>query len=363
MTKGRLARLALVLGAALGVAASAAAQTTTPPPQTFSTTIYFDWTHFLTNGGPVTTVTGPGYKNDFFAFRRAYFTYENKVNDNLRFRFRLDADNTANLTSVDVKTGSTKKDDKLRLFMKHLYLQYDNLFPNTSFKVGMADTITFKTAEDRWGYRSVAKTLVDGFKDVTGVEVDATSADLGVSFSHGLSKYFRYQVQVTNGTHYSHAENDKWKKVMLQGQLVPAPGLSLVGYYDYEKQNPDAKAETVKVDGYFEKVRDLVLAAEYFIYRNDLYLTSAEAKYDVSGLSVFGRYTFTPDKLAAFARFDRYEPNSEVEDNELDLLIAGLDWTPFHTSWKLQPSIWYYSYADSTKKDDVVFNLTFFLSF
>jgi hypothetical protein len=139
-------------------------------------------------------------------------------------------------------------------------------------------------------------------------------------------------VQVTNGTHYSHAENDKWKKVMLQGQLVPVPGLSFVGYYDYEKQNPDAKADTVKFDGYFEKVRNLVLAAEYFIYRNDLYLTSAEAKYDVSGLSVFGRYTFTPDKLAAFVRFDRYEPNSEVDNNELDLLIAGLDWTPFHTS-------------------------------
>ena len=111
MTKGRMAKLVLILGATLGVAASAAAQTTTPPPQTFGTTIYFDWTHFLTSEGPKTTVTAPAYKNDFFAFRRAYFTYENKVNDNLRFRFRYDADNTANLTSVDVKTGSTKKDD------------------------------------------------------------------------------------------------------------------------------------------------------------------------------------------------------------------------------------------------------------
>ena len=34
----------------------------------------------------------------------------------------------------------------------------------------MIDTLSFKLAEDRWGYRSVAKTLVDGYKDITGVE-------------------------------------------------------------------------------------------------------------------------------------------------------------------------------------------------
>ena len=38
--------------------------------------------------------------NNFFVFRRAYFTYENKINDNLKFRFRIDADNTANVTGV-----------------------------------------------------------------------------------------------------------------------------------------------------------------------------------------------------------------------------------------------------------------------
>ena len=33
--------------------------------------------------------------------------------------------------------------------------------------VGMIETLTFKPAEERWGLRSVAKTLVDGYQDIT----------------------------------------------------------------------------------------------------------------------------------------------------------------------------------------------------
>jgi len=32
-------------------------------------------------------------------------------------------------------------------------------------------------------------------------------------------------------------------------------------------------------------------------------------------------------------------------------------------SWKIQPNIWFTTYANSNRKADAVFNLTFFLSF
>ncbi len=67
------------------------AQTTTPPPQTFTTTIYLDYRYFLSNAGPVTLKPASAttaYLNNQFVFRRAYFTYENKISDNLKFRFR-----------------------------------------------------------------------------------------------------------------------------------------------------------------------------------------------------------------------------------------------------------------------------------
>ncbi len=353
MTKWKTAKLGLALGLFLLFSNLVQAQ------QTFNTTIYFDYTNYLSKDGPVTSAA----KNNFFAFRRAYFTYENKISDNLKFRFRYDADNTANLTWVDIKTGSTKKDDKLRPFIKHIYFDYAGLLSNSSLKIGMTPTLTFEMAEARWGYRSVAKTLVDGYKDITGVEIDASSADIGANLTGRLAKYVRYGVMFYNGAGYSHAESDKYKKIAGNIQLIPVAGLSVVGYMDYEKQDKDNSATTYKLDGYLEMVRNLTTGAEYFVYHNDKYLTAGNERYDVSGLSIFGRYIFNPDVFSLFARFDRYEPNNKVSSDEMSLVIAGLDWAPFHKSMKLQLNIWFASYANSEKKNDVIFNLTFFMSF
>ncbi|OGD19105.1 MAG: hypothetical protein A2W03_05690 [Candidatus Aminicenantes bacterium RBG_16_63_16] len=60
---------------------------------------------------------------------------------------------------------------------------------------------------------------------------------------------------------------------------------------------------------------------------------------------------------------DRYEPNSRVAEDEMTLVIAGVDWSPFHKSLRLQPNVWFVSYANPEKKNDIVFNFTFFLSF
>ncbi|HEX2694860.1 MAG TPA: hypothetical protein VHP61_03850, partial [Acidobacteriota bacterium] len=215
--------------------------------QTFSGTVYFDWRYFLTSAGPITlkpTDATKAYLNNQFVFRRAYLTYENKINDNLKFRFRLDADNTANVTGVTLTgspvTGtSLGKDDKLRPFLKHLYLEYSNfLVDKLVLNIGMIETLTFKPAEERWAYRSVAKTLVDGYKDITKKEIFSTSADIGVTLKYSVAKYFRVAAGIYNGAAYSHAENDQFKKVQLQAQLTPVAGLSVVGYYDYERKLP-----------------------------------------------------------------------------------------------------------------------------
>jgi hypothetical protein len=362
------------------------AQTTTPPPQTFTATVYLDYRYFLNSAGPITLKPSSpttAYLNNQFIFRRAYFTYENKISDNLKFRFRLDADNTANVTGVTLTgspvSGTTlAKDDKLRPFMKHLYLEYSNfLIPKMVLNIGMIETLTFKPAEERWGFRSVAKTMVDGYKDITKKDILSTSADIGATLKYSFAKQFRVAAGIYNGTHYSHAENDQFKKLQLQAQLTPFAGLSFVGYYDYERKLPIASlpletqpvAQTYKVDAFFEMVKNLVIGAEWFTFKLDLNQTAGE-KYDVGGWSAFGRYVVKADKLSLFARYDSYRPNSLDRDLDMSLVIAGFDWAPYHASWRLQPNIWFTNYtngvrynANATKNSDIVFNLTFFLSF
>jgi len=362
------------------------AQTTTPPPQTFSATVYFDYRAFLTNDGPLTlkpAADTSAYKSNAFLFRRAYFTYENKINDNLKFRFRIDADNTSNVTGVGLTgtpvTGvTTSTDGKLRPFMKHLYLEYaDFLVPKMVLNVGMIETLTFKPAEDRWGYRSVAKTLLDGYRDVTKKDILTTSADIGVTLKYSFAKYFRVAAGLYNGSHYSKEETDQFKEIEIQAQITPMPGFSIVGYMDYERKLPlaslpeEAKpAQSIyKVDAFFESIKDVVLGFEWFTFQNDLYQTDG-VKYDVGGWSAFGRYTIAPDKLALFARYDDYTPNTLDRGLDMSLVIAGLDWAPYNKSWKIQPNVWFYDYTDGTrynasaaKNTDLMFNLTFFLSF
>jgi len=344
--------------AALAVALAALA-TPLQAQQSFGTTIFFDYVFFLSDNGPLTS----NDLNNQFSFRRAYFTYENRWGD-LRFRFRYDADNTANVTSVNFAKSSTSTDGKLRPYMKHLYMQYDNLLPNSSIKVGMADTLTFKPAEDRWGFRSVAKTLMDNFRDVTGVSISATSADLGASLTGTMTKYFKYGVMVTNGIHYTSVEKDKYKQIMFQGTVVPLAGFSLVGYMDYEKLSQDEEAKTTKLDANFEMVKNLTVVFEWFAYDNDKSKLADGTHFDMQGWSLFGRYIVKPGKLTLFGRYDQYEPNTKVGDDKVGLVIAGFEWQPTDkAALKIQPNVWYYTYENPDKKNDVVAVMTFFWSF
>ena len=77
----------------------------------------------------------------------------------------------------------------------------------------MIETLPFKMAEDRWGYRSVAKTLCDIYKDVTGVNIRCSSADLGAQFSVPVDQYIRLAAMVVNGDGYGSPGLSKFRKI------------------------------------------------------------------------------------------------------------------------------------------------------
>jgi len=374
-------RTALAAGILLMSGLTAFAQTATPSSQTFGTTIYFDYSYNASNDGFLTGTDAAKLLSNKFAFRRAYLTYENKINDFLKFRFRIDADSQNNVTSVNFKSSSVSQDNKMRPFVKHLYLDWAGLLSDSSLKVGMVDTLPFKLAEDRWGYRSVAKTLADIYKDITGVNIRCSSADLGLNFQVPVNQYIRLATMIVNGDGYGAVASSKFRKIGGQVQIIPVAGLNLVGYYEVEDRpatsamiaagsksyDSAGTAKMTKADVFFDMIENLNVSFEWFKYDNTTFTYKNAAgstiQYKTGGWSVFGTYKIIVDKLNAFARYDSYAPDSTQSLKDQGLAIVGLDWAPVHTSWKIQPNVWFYNYKDAAKKSDIVANLTFFLSF
>ncbi|MBM3293743.1 MAG: hypothetical protein FJY82_04375 [Candidatus Aminicenantes bacterium] len=337
----------------LAVAAVGSAQLNTTE-QTLNTTVYFDYAHYLNNDGYLTSAKA---KSSAFAFRRAYLTYERKLSDYLRFRFRYDADNAANITSINFANGTTSSDAKLRPYVKHICLQWNQDWLQSQVNIGMIETMSFKLTEDRWGYRSVAKTFADGYSDLTGQSIDQTSADLGVSWKGTLAKELRFGLGVFSGNGYTRPENDQYKKFAGYLQLVPLSGVSLFTYADIETQVEGKKAVTYKIDAFINLIKNANLVFEWLQYDNET------RTFKSGGWSAYATYMVNPGKLGAFLRYDRYQPDSNDSLKNVDLIIAGLDWFAWGSFCRIQPNVWIRSYKDSLKKTDVIGVATFFMSF
>ena len=353
MNLENIKKLALFVLVAASVSSGLSAQ------QTLSATVYFDYSFNVTNDGYMTGTDAARSLDNKFTFRRAYFTYENQISSSLKFRFRYDADNTGNI----INAATSAKDDKLRPYIKHLYLEWSPGFVSSKFTIGMIETLDVKLEDDRWGYRSVAKTFLDIYKDVTGVDIDQTSADVGISWKGALAKELLFGAAVYNGAGYTHAENDKYKKLCGFLQLAPVSGFNIVGYMEYEDQNPTQKAVLYFADVYVDLIPNLSISGEWFTYDNDKHVNTDNSHFNVGGFSACGTYRIVPKKFNIFARYDRYQPNSMDSSQSRGLLILGADWFAWGSNARIQPNVWIYTYADSNKKRDAVFNLTFFLNF
>ncbi|RMH70684.1 MAG: hypothetical protein D6675_08685 [Gemmatimonadetes bacterium] len=293
---------------------------------------YFDYYHDISNTGP----RADGQENAF-KFRRTYLTINKKIDDTFSVRFRTDADR--------------KADDKLRPFVKHAFLQWKNLIPNSKLYIGISGTPTWANSEKVWGYRGLAKTVWDNFKDVTGASVSATSADAGLALKGTFAeKMIGYHVMVANGSHYSHPEGNMYKKFQLSLSAHPS-NFIIEGYFDIE--NRDSEFKNITMKGFAGYTQDkLAVGGEYYIFTKE----GDPDDLTMNALSVFGRYDVT-ETGTAILRFDMYEPDADTDDNETNLIIAAFDYHP-HKKVHVIPNIWYYMNAGDLDAD-LVGKLTF----
>ena len=150
--------------------------------------VFFDYAYLLSQDSPMVEARGKGW--NVFRFRRAYFTLDHRISKNFKVRFRTDADREA--------------DDKARVYIKNLYLEWAQLIPQAFFHIGMLSSPGKILSESVWGYRGIEKTLIHAFKEQTGQSVDFFPADLGLGLMGRIGEFVSYHAAVVNGSGFSH---------------------------------------------------------------------------------------------------------------------------------------------------------------
>ena len=248
--------------------------------------------------------------NNEFEIHRAYFTYQNQITESISYKFTTDV-------------GRTTKDDRLTAYLKNALIKWKTKFG--SFVFGLQGMNVFKIQEGNWGYRFLEKSPMDQYEF-------ASSADLGIGYYNKLGGKINFGLTLTNGTGYKHSENDQYKKISAN-IYYGSDKLDKSGKYNYgaiiTQETYDftsgsimsAKSKMVYgVFGAFQLMK-LRLGAEFDMRT----IGGPETKNMI--ISAYANYALY-SKLDIFARFDNYDPNTDLADDANIYVIAGVDYKP-----------------------------------
>ena len=274
-------------------------------------------------------------KRNAFRFRRLYLTYQSNIATDFAIRFRLEA-----------KDAGFAQDAKMEPFVKHGYLQWKRGLGDADLYLGLSGTPTWAVAEKVWGYRSVAKTVLDWNKI-------GSSADLGAAFK-GAAGRLRYHLMVGNGTGQK-PEDDPGKKFYGSLSFKTADRLTLEGYADFNARSDGRNERTFKGLVGWQGARASA-GLEVFSRTNESGGDGGEDQV-IDGVSAFGSLSLN----AVFKGFGRFDVVTHDAEDATDLLfITGLDYSAA-TAVHLMPNVLIESLAG--RDANVQGRLTFFYKF
>ena len=252
-------------------------------------------------------------KRNAFQFRRLYLTYQSDIATDFAIRFRLEA-----------KDAGFAQGAKMEPFVKHGYLQWKEGLGDADIYLGLSGTPTWAVAEKVWGYRSVAKTVLDWNKI-------GSSADLGAALK-GATGRLHYHLMVGNGTGQG-PEDDHGKKFYGSLSFKAADRLILEGYADFNARPAGLNERTFKGFVGWQGVRGSA-GLEVFSRTNELASDNGD-DHVIAGVSAFGSLPLN----AAFKGFGRFDVVSHDAEDTNDLLfITGLDYAAA-TDVHLMPNV------------------------
>jgi len=296
-----------------------------------------------------------------FQFRRAYFTFDRDLSEKFSVRFRLEMNGPDLMGSENFgafKSGpDSSRTDLLRPYIKHAYLRWNNLIPQSKLSFGLVNTPTFYLADEVWGYRSVEKTIMD-------LRRIASSADLGVTAEGKFTKsgVLNYHILVANGAG-TRAETDKSKRVYINAPVKIQKIFHLVPYFDYEGGDQGKSKNTF---AFFAGLQTPGLHGGVEVFQKTSNKASKDAAGKIvdkieEGFSVFGAVKMA-EKVKLLGRFDFYDPNTKLKDDGNIFIIGGLDFAP-EKNINIIPNVKIEGYQAAGKDANTTGLLTFFFRF
>lgn len=266
-----------------------------------------------------------------FQYRRVYFDYDKDLSDTFSTRFRLEMNSQS-------FPAARETSSKMEPFLKNGYLRWKQSKWRTNVYLGLLGTPTWKNVEKIWGYRSVAKTVIDLHKI-------GSSTDFGIASQGDIdkSKKISYHLMFANGMG-TKTEIDKNKKIAFSLAAKPVTGVIIEGYADLE--NAVDRGRWYTLQGFLgyqqEQFRFGVQLA------NQTRQREGEEDRNILVGSTFGTVQLVEKKVWAFARFDRlFEANPEakkiayipVDDTAApNMILVGLDWAPIE-AFHIMPNL------------------------
>jgi len=302
--------------------------------------------------------------------RRVYFTVDKKFNEKYFLRVRLEiSDALGEPLRYRVETSGTRTSERLEPFVKHLYLTIKNVIPNSQMSLGLSTTPTFSGIEEFWGLRSIEKTIMD-------LNGNASTVDLGVGLAGNFRAggQLRYHVMAGTGSG-TRNESDNSKRLYGNLSFTSNSGIFIQPYVDYQFKDGEIEDRILSLPNNVRATGELnTLSLFAGIKRPKLRfagqvfqqaptrlqtVNSVASEQDITsrGISFFG--VLQPKKsVGLFARFDNYDPNTDVDNDGYNLIIAGVDLAP-HESIHFMPNIWFQDFEADGREPTTVMRLTF----
>jgi long-subunit fatty acid transport protein len=241
-----------------------------------------------------------------FEITRAYFGYEYEFSRHFSAKINLDVG--------DPELGKFQH----TAFLKNAYMKFN--YNNLTTCFGMISTIQFKLQEKIWGHRYILKSFQDEYKF-------GSSADIGISIAYKLHDMVSVDAILMNGEGYKSVQLDSTYRAGAGITITPVKGLTLRGYFDYEKK----EEPFMNVATFIGYSKDAIAAGVEFIIENN---NKYEKDHNLTGYSAYASYQLKK-KLEFFGRYDYLTSNTLSGETDPwniskngQLFMAGVEYAP-----------------------------------